>query len=71
MWAIWGSRDGLGAWLGGLRLSISPALRALHVQFARYRYGIMSSFRGYPISTNVGSIDESADRRDGVISGTV
>ena len=73
MWAIWGSRDGLGVWLGhlgGLRLSISPLLQALHVGFVRYRHGIMLLFRIYPIPTSVGSI-ELADQRDVVISGTV
>ena len=71
MWAIWGSSDGLGVWLGGLRLSISPAQRALRVRIARLRNGIISLFRNRPVPTDVGSERELASRRDGLVGGGV
>ena len=71
MWAIWGSSDGLGLWLGGLRLSISSAQRASQLRIARLRDSIMLLFRNGPVPTDIGSEHELASQRDGVIGDTV
>jgi hypothetical protein len=72
MWTIWESSNGLGVWLDGLRLSVSPALRASHVRIARLRDGTLS-FRNrfHPVTTDNGNEHELASTRNSVIGGTV
>jgi len=66
MSTIWESSDGLGVWLDGLRLPISPALRASHVTIARLRDGILS-FRNrfHTVTTDNGNERELDGPRDG------
>jgi hypothetical protein len=74
MWTIWESSNGLGVWLDGLRVSVSPTLRALHVRIARLRDGILSFHnRAHPVATDNGNEHELADPRDStsVIGDTV
>jgi len=68
---IWGSSDGLGVWLDGVRLPVPPALRALHVMIARLRDRILSSTNRFHPTTDNGNGRRLAGPGDGVISGTV
>ena len=65
MWTIWESSNGLGVWLDGLRISVSPALRASHVRIARLRDGILS-FRNclHPVTADNGNEHELANLGD-------
>jgi len=57
MWTVWESKGGLGVWLDGLRLLISPAPRAPHVTIARLRDGIMSFHNRFrTVTTDNGSV---------------
>ena len=75
VWTIWESSDKWEVWRDGLRVPsrISRALQALHL--SRLRDAVVLFCKRFdPYSTlanNLGSEQESAGRRDGVVGGGV
>ena len=73
VWTIWESSDKWEVWRDGLRVRsrISRALQALHLSRLRNAV-VLFRKRFHPYSTNdVGSSQELAGRRDGIVGGGV